>query len=188
MAKCNLAPNGRSSPIPTPAAVVYTDWFTFMKWFESPANRTTASDHAAYARSGRRQDHANMIEYMAKQLKRGSVPKLERARASRSISTDCVNPEKRPRPRRTCDAPQTARNRPSPIDSYFGGIYYIGPIFVPSVARTMRWSTTGFYVQRSMNASPRAAPVTPEGPANKISPGGRGAAELDQLPPALEDV
>ena len=24
---------------------------------------------------------------------------------------------------------QSAKNKPSPIDAYFGGIYYIGPIF-----------------------------------------------------------
>ena len=72
-----------------------------------------------------------MIEYMVKQLKEEVIPKLERIsgvkfdidrlreylKKSAAAEDDLVR------------VLQSAKTKPSPIDAYFGGIYYIGPIF-----------------------------------------------------------
>jgi benzoyl-CoA reductase subunit B len=59
---------------------------------------------------------------------------------------------------------QTAKHRPSPIDGYFGAVYYIGPIFtafrgVPDATRY--YEVLRKEVQERMQAG--KGPVTPEG-------------------------
>jgi benzoyl-CoA reductase subunit B len=68
---------------------------------------------------------------MVKQLKEEVIPKLERVSGVK-FDIDQL----RERLKKSAQAEenlvhvlQTARHRPSPIDAYFGGIYYIGPIF-----------------------------------------------------------
>ena len=84
-----------------------------------------------------------------------------------------------------------ARNRPSPIDAYFGGVYYIGPIFT-----AFRGTEDAVEYYRMLReeveerARQKLGPVTPEGPmAARALPSRRGGpAQLDQLPRVLEDV
>ncbi|MCL4791404.1 MAG: benzoyl-CoA reductase subunit B, partial [Gammaproteobacteria bacterium] len=73
----------------------------------------------------------NMVQYMVKQLREEVIPKLEKVSGVK-FDIDKL----RERLRKSAQAEddlvyvlQTARNKPSPIDAYFGGIYYIGPIF-----------------------------------------------------------
>jgi benzoyl-CoA reductase subunit B len=72
-----------------------------------------------------------MLEYMVKQLRDEVIPKLERVSGVK-FDIDRL----RERLKKSAQAEddlvhvlQTARQTPSPIDAYFGGIYYIGPIF-----------------------------------------------------------
>jgi benzoyl-CoA reductase subunit B len=73
----------------------------------------------------------NMIEYMVKQLRDEVIPKLERIsgvkfdidRLREYLKKSAVAEDT------LVKVLQSAKNKPSPIDAYFGGIYYIGPIF-----------------------------------------------------------
>jgi len=132
MAKGNIAPNGRQFPNPDVLLLSYTGCFTFMKWFELLREQykcETIMLHTPYMGDGK--VTRNMIEYMVKQLKEEVIPKLERIsgvkfdidrlreylKKSAAAENDLVR------------VLQSAKNKPSPIDAYFGGIYYIGPIF-----------------------------------------------------------
>ena len=73
----------------------------------------------------------NMTQYMVKQLKEEVIPKLERISGVkfdidrlREYLKKSVKAEDN-----LVRVLQTAKTKPSPIDAYFGGIYYIGPIF-----------------------------------------------------------
>jgi benzoyl-CoA reductase subunit B len=132
MAKGNLAPNGKKFPNPDVLLLSYTGCFTFMKWFELLREQydcETIMLHTPYMADGK--ITPNMLEYMVKQLKEEVIPKLERVSGVK-FDIDQL----RERLKKSAQAEedlvhvlQTARNRPSPIDAYFGGIYYIGPIF-----------------------------------------------------------
>ena len=132
MAKGNLAPNGKKFPAPDVLLLSYTGCFTFMKWFELLREQykcETIMLHTPYMADGKITQ--NMVDYMVKQLTDEVIPKLERIsgvkfdidrlreylKKSSAAEDDLVH------------VLQTAKNKPSPIDSYFGGIYYIGPIF-----------------------------------------------------------
>ena len=132
IAKGNLAPNGKKFPDPDVLLLSYTGCFTFMKWFELLREQydcETIMLHTPYMADGK--VTPNMLEYMVKQLKEEVIPKLERVSGVK-FDIDQL----RERLKKSAQAEenlvhvlQTARHRPSPIDAYFGGIYYIGPIF-----------------------------------------------------------
>jgi len=132
MAKGNIAPNGKRFPDPDVLLLSYTGCFTFMKWFELLREQykcETIMLHTPYMGDGK--ITPNMIEYMVKQLKNEVIPKLEGIsgvkfdidrlreylKKSAAAEDDLVR------------VLQSAKRKPSPIDAYFGGIYYIGPIF-----------------------------------------------------------
>src|SRR3974377_2275078 len=73
----------------------------------------------------------NMFDYMVKQLKDEVIPKLERGSGVKFDIDRLREYLKKSTKAEDNLAPvlKTAKNRPSPIDAYFGGIYYIGPIF-----------------------------------------------------------
>jgi benzoyl-CoA reductase subunit B len=132
MAKGNIAPNGHPFPRPDVLLLSYTGCFTFMKWFELLREQyrcETIMLHTPYLGDGT--VTPNMIEYMVRQLREEVIPRLE------SVSGVKFDIDKlRERLARSARAEedlvhvlQSARHRPSPIDAYFGGIYYIGPIF-----------------------------------------------------------
>ena len=59
---------------------------------------------------------------------------------------------------------QSAKNKPSPIDAYFGGVYYIGPIF--SAFRGTADAVDYYRALRSEIEERVAAgkgPITPDG-------------------------
>ncbi|MCC7461439.1 MAG: benzoyl-CoA reductase subunit B [Gammaproteobacteria bacterium] len=132
IAKGNIAPNGQKFPDPDVLLLSYTGCFTFMKWFELLRERyqcETIMLHTPYLGDGR--ITPNMVEYMVKQLKTEVIPKLERISGVK-FDIDRLREYLRRSARAEEDLVyvlQTARHRPSPIDAYFGGIYYIGPIF-----------------------------------------------------------
>ena len=131
MAKGNIGPNGKRLPDPDVLLLSYTGCFTFMKWFELLREQykcETIMLHTPYMGDGK--ITPNMVEYMVKQLKEEVIPKLERVsgvkfdidrlreylKKSAAAEDDLVR------------VLQSAKAKPSPIDAYFGGIYYIGPI------------------------------------------------------------
>lgn len=132
MAKGNIGPNGKRLPDPDVLLLSYTGCFTFMKWFELLREQykcETIMLHTPYMGDGK--ITKNMIEYMVKQLKDEVIPKLERISGVK-FDIDRLREYLKKSARAEDDLVkvlQTAKNKPSPIDAYFGGIYYIGPIF-----------------------------------------------------------
>jgi benzoyl-CoA reductase subunit B len=132
MAKGNLAPNGKKFPNPDVLLLSYTGCFTFMKWFELLREQykcETIMLHTPYMGDGK--ITPNMIEYMVKQLKEEVIPKLERISGVK-FDIDRLREYLKKSAKAEDDLVwvlQSAKNKPSPIDAYFGGIYYIGPIF-----------------------------------------------------------
>jgi benzoyl-CoA reductase subunit B len=103
-----------------------------MKWFELLREQyqcETIMLHTPYMGDGK--ITPNMIEYMVKQLKEEVIPKLERV-SGKKFDIDRLREYLKKSAKAEDDLVwvlQTAKNKPSPIDAYFGGIYYIGPIF-----------------------------------------------------------
>lgn len=132
MAKGNIAPNGEKFPNPDVLLLSYTGCFTFMKWFELLREQykcETIMLHTPYMGDGK--ITPNMIEYMVKQLKEEVIPKLERVSGVK-FDIDRLRENLKKSVKAEDDLVwvlQAAKNKPSPIDAYFGGIYYIGPIF-----------------------------------------------------------
>ena len=132
MAKGNLAPNGKKLPDPDVLLLSYTGCFTFMKWFELLREQykcETIMLQTPYLADGK--ITPNMIEYMVKQLRDDVIPKLERISGVK-FDIDRLREYLKKSVKAEDDLVhvlQTAKNKPSPIDAYFGGIYYIGPIF-----------------------------------------------------------
>ena len=127
-----IGPTG--DPLPTPDVLLlsYTGCFTFMKWFElirHKYNVPTLMLHVPYQGSGR--IDPNMRDYVVRQLKETVIPGLEKISGVkfdidllRQYMRESVKAEDN-----LVHVLQSAKNRPSPIDGYFGAVYYIGPIF-----------------------------------------------------------
>jgi benzoyl-CoA reductase subunit B len=132
MAKGNIAPNGKKFPNPDVLLLSYTGCFTFMKWFELLREQyqcETVMLHTPYMGDGK--ITPNMIEYMVKQLKEEVIPKLEKVSGVK-FDIDRLREYLKKSAKAEDDLVwvlQSAKHKPSPIDAYFGGIYYIGPIF-----------------------------------------------------------
>jgi len=132
MAKGNIAPNGKRFPDPHVLLLSYTGCFTFMKWFELLREQykcETIMLHTPYMGDGK--ITPNMIQYMVKQLQEEVIPRLEKISGVK-FDIDRLREYLKKSAKAEDDLVyvlQTAKNKPSPIDAYFGGIYYIGPIF-----------------------------------------------------------
>lgn len=132
MARGNLAPNGKPLPRPDLLLLSYTGCFTFMKWFELLREQykcPTAMLHVPYQGDG--ETTKNMRDYIVKQLKEEVIPKLEQVSGVK-FDIDLLRQYMRESARAEDDLVwllESAKAKPSPIDAYFGGVYYIGPIF-----------------------------------------------------------
>ena len=167
MAKGNIAPNGKKFPNPDVLLLSYTGCFTFMKWFELLREQykcETIMLHTPYMGDGK--ITKNMIEYMVKQLKDDVIPTLERISGVK-FDIDRLREYLKRSAKAENDLVwvlQSAKNRPSPIDGYFGGIYYIGPIFGAFRGTDHAIDYYGFLraeVQERLASG--KGPVTPEG-------------------------
>ena len=132
LAKGGIGPNGRKLPKPDVLLLSYTGCFTFMKWFELLRQEfecETIMMHTPYMAGGK--ITRPMLDYMVKQLKNDVIPKLERISGVK-FDIDRLREYLRKSAKAEDDLVwvlQSAKKKPSPIDAYFGGIYYIGPIF-----------------------------------------------------------
>ena len=132
MAKGAIAPNGKPMPVPDLLLLSYTGCFTFMKWFELLRDQygcKTTMLHVPYQADGRITD--NMRDYVVRQLKEEVIPALEEVSG---VKFDIDRLREMLRKSAVAEDDfvwvlESAKNKPSPIDAYFGGVYYIGPIF-----------------------------------------------------------
>ena len=162
-----IGPTGEPLPKPDVLLLSYTGCFTFMKWFELIRQKydcETTMLHVPYQGDGRIKPE--MRDYVVKQLKEKVIPTLERISGVK-FDIDRLRGYMKESAKAEEDLVgvlQTAKQRPSPIDGYFGAVYYIGPIFtafrgVPEATRY--YEVLRKEVEERMRAG--KGPVTPEG-------------------------
>ena len=167
----NIGPTGEPLPTPDVLLLSYTGCFTFMKWFELIRQKyggETIMLHVPYQGDGK--IAPNMRDYVVKQLKDKVIPTLERVSGVK-FDIDRLREymrESQKAEENLVRVLQSAKNRPSPIDGYFGGVYYIGPIF--SAFRGTE-DAVAYYRELREEIEARAArgegPVTPDGQTAK---------------------
>jgi len=128
----NIGPTGERLPDPDLLLLSYTGCFTFLKWFELLREEyqcPVVMLHVPYQGDGVITD--SMRKYVVDQLRSKVIPALEQA-TGRKYDEDLL----REHLRRSAAAEEdlvavleSAKSVPSPIDAYFGGVYYIGPMF-----------------------------------------------------------
>jgi len=163
----NIGPTGRKLPDPDVLLLSYTGCFTFLKWFEILQREydcPVVMLHVPYQGDGAITD--SMRKYVVDQLREKVIPRLEEI-SGVAFDEDRLR-EQLVRSRRAENdlvaVLQSARHRPSPIDAYFGGVYYIGPIFT-----AFRGSEEACEYYRELRAEVEAriaagaGPVTPDG-------------------------
>ncbi|HMA32021.1 MAG TPA: benzoyl-CoA reductase subunit B [Casimicrobiaceae bacterium] len=162
-----IGPTGERLPTPDILLLSYTGCFTFMKWFELIRHRygcETVMLHVPYQGEGK--IAPNMRDYVVKQLKETVIPTLERVSGVR-FDIDRLRQYMKESQKAEDDLVavlQSAKHRPSPIDGYFGAVYYIGPIF--TAFRGMPEATEYYRVLRQeieQRVRDGKGPVTPDG-------------------------
>ncbi|MBI4461530.1 MAG: benzoyl-CoA reductase subunit B [Acidobacteria bacterium] len=166
--KGNLGPTGKKLPPPDLLLLSYTGCFTFMKWFELLRHEygcPVAMLHVPYQSDG--QIHPHHRAYIVEQLRSEVIPKLEQV-SGRRYDEDRLKESLALSARAEDDLVwvlESAKHVPSPIDAYFGGVYYIGPIF-----SAFRGTPEGVEYYRALRAEveerlrQNQTPITPEGP------------------------
>ena len=166
--KGNIGPTGEKLPPPDLLLLSYTGCFTFMKWFEilrQEYDCPVAMLQVPYLQDGK--ITPAMTAYVAKQLRETVIPMMEHV-AGKKLDQDRVAAflESSARAEEDlCAVWESAKHRPSPIDAYFGGVYYIGPMFTAfrglevceEYYRTLRREVED-RIARGLG------PITPDGP------------------------
>ncbi len=163
----NIGPTGVALPRPDLLLLSYTGCFTFLKWFEllrQEYDCPVAMLHVPYQTDGRIEPHH--VAYIVEQLRNDVIPMLERI-SGRKYDEDRLREMLRLSAAAEDDLVwvlESAKARPSPIDAYFGGVYYIGPMF--TAFRGTPEGVEYYRVLRQEIAARLAAglgPITPEG-------------------------
>ncbi len=164
----NIGPTGTRLPKPSVLLLSYTGCFTFMKWFEilkQEYDCPIVMLHVPYQADGK--PTAEMRRYIVKQLQEKVIPVLEEVSGKkfdidrlRQLMASSARSEDN-----FVKVMESAKQTPSPIDGYFGGVYYISPIFT-AFRGTPEAET--YYEALLAEVNDRAArklgPLTPEGP------------------------
>lgn len=168
MLKGNLGPTGKKLPDPDLLLLSYTGCFTFMKWFENLGKLYPKAEiamlHTPYQENG--EITPEMTEYMVKQLREEVIPKMEKVSGKKldeeklkHILENAVKVEDS-----ITNIFNFTKNIPSPIDAYFAGVYYIGPI---NIGFRGTPEAVEYYEELYKEIQNRAklglGPVTPEG-------------------------
>jgi len=166
--KGNIGPTGKKLPDPDLLLLSYTGCFTFMKWFEllkQEYDCPVTMLHVPYQADGSIQEHQR--DYVVQQLKNEIIPKLEQI-SGRSYDEDRLKEMLALSAKAEDDLVfvlESAKNIPSPIDAYFGGVYYIGPMF-----SAFRGTREGLEYYRALRQEIEQrvenglGPITPDGP------------------------
>lgn len=163
----NIGPTGEKIPDPDVLLLSYTGCFTFLKWFELLREQydcPVAMLHVPYQGEAKVTD--SMRDYVVDQLKQKVIPLLEQI-SGRAYDEDRLKECLALSAKAEDDLVwvlQSAKNRPSPIDAYFGGVYYIGPMF--SAFRGTQAAVDYYAALRSEieeRIAQKKGPVTPDG-------------------------
>jgi benzoyl-CoA reductase subunit B len=172
----NIGPTGAPLPKPDLLLLSYTGCFTFMKWFEllrQEYDCPVAMLHVPYQADGT--IHAHQRDYVVQQLRRDIIPALERV-SGRQYDEDRLREHLALSARAEQDfvhVLESAKGTPSPIDAYFGGVYYVGPMF-----SAFRGTQEGIDYYRLLRDEVDRRVVAGEGP---ITPDGPMARERYRL-------
>ena len=164
----NVGPTGTRLPKPDLLLLSYTGCFTFMKWFELLREEygcPTVFLHVPYQADGR--ETPEQRAYVTRQIRENLLPALERATGKRydedrlreSLAKSASSEDD------LVAVLESAKLSPSPIDAYFGAVYYVGPIF-----SAFRGTEEGaqYYAALREEVEKRASrglgPLTPSGP------------------------
>ena len=132
MMKGNIGPTGQKIPEPDVLLLSYTGCFTFLKWFETLKreypNAKVIMVHTPYQENA--EMTPEMTEYMVKQFTEEVIPQFEEVTG---IKYDEEKLKKHLELAKEAEdwitkIFDTTKYKPSPIDAYFAGVYYIGPI------------------------------------------------------------
>ncbi|MCC6648367.1 MAG: benzoyl-CoA reductase subunit B [Polyangiaceae bacterium] len=171
MKKGNIGPTGLPLPEPDLLLLSYTGCFTFMKWFELLKQHykcPVVMLHVPYQSNGEITEE--MRAYVVRQLVDTVIPALEAVAGKKLDPTVLADTLARSREAEhdLVKVWESAKHRPSPIDGYFGGVYYVGPIF--SAFRGGE-DAVAYYRELRSEVEARMAsgegPVTPDGPSAK---------------------
>lgn len=164
----NLGPTGTRLPKPDLLLLSYTGCYTFMKWFEllrEEYDCPTVFLHVPYQGDGRiAPEHRAYVE---QQIREQVIPALEKV-TGRRFDPDALRERLALSAQAEDDLVavlESAKRRPSPIDAYFGAVYYVGPIF-----SSFRGTAEGVEYYRTLRQEVEARIAAGEGP---ITPSGR---------------
>lgn len=172
MMKGNIGPTGKPIPPPDLLLLSYTGCFTFLKWFELLKDQygcDLAMLHVPYIAKGSRPSQGE-IDYVVKQLKEVIIPKLEQLTGTKydEDKLKAVLERSRKAEEDLVWVLETGKLKPSPIDAYFGGVYYVGPIFTSFRGGP---ECVEYYAELKKEIQARIdakqGPVTPEGELTK---------------------
>jgi benzoyl-CoA reductase subunit B len=171
MTKGNIGPTGEQLPPPNLLLLSYTGCFTFLKWFEllrHEYDTEIAMLHVPYVTDGKATPE--MRKYVADQLRDEVIPKLEKV-TGKKLDLDALSAALARSAKAEDDLVwvlESAKHTPSPIDAYFGGVYYVGPIFT---AFRGSEDCIGYYQDLRKEVQDRVdrkvGPVTPAGELKK---------------------
>jgi benzoyl-CoA reductase subunit B len=163
----NVGPTGTRLPRPDLLLLSYTGCYTFMKWFE--LLREEYDCPVVFLQIPYQGDGSitpGHRAYVARQIRETVIPALERltgqsydeGRLRESLARSARAEED------LVAVFESALQRPSPIDAYFGAVYYVGPIF-----SAFRGTEQGAEYYRTLReeveerARQRLGPATPSG-------------------------
>ena len=167
----NIGPTGQRLPNPDLLLLSYTGCFTFLKWFEllrEEYHAPVSMLHVPYQPDGK--ISTAMRDYVVKQLKEDIIPALERI-SGRKYDEDKLKHHLELSAQAEDDLVwvlQSAKHKPSPIDAYFGAVYYVGPIF--SAFRGTEGAVAYYQALRAEieeRIREGKGPVTPDGDIEK---------------------
>ncbi|MEE9167516.1 MAG: benzoyl-CoA reductase subunit B [Candidatus Neomarinimicrobiota bacterium] len=133
MVSGNVGPTGQKLPPPDLLLLSYTGCFVFMKWFENLRalydGVPVAMLHVPYQGGGAMND--TVVNYVIEQLEAEVIPKLEQVSGKRfdSDRLKTMMEQSAEAEELMVKVFESAKHVPSPVDAYFGGVYYVGPIF-----------------------------------------------------------
>lgn len=164
----NIGPTGTRLPKPDLLLLSYTGCYTFMKWFELLREEyqcPTVFLQIPYQGDGRIEPQHR--QFIVKQLREKVIPALKSV-TGKKYDEDKLREMLKLSVQAEDDLVtvlHSAKKKPSPIDAYFGAVYYVGPIF-----SAFRGTPEGveYYQALREEVEARAAagrgPITPDGP------------------------
>jgi benzoyl-CoA reductase subunit B len=130
--KGNVGPTGTKLPPPDLLLLSYTGCFTFMKWFELLREQYSCPVvmlHVPYQPDGRITTRCAATSWTSCATGDPSDGEASPGGGSTWTSSPGASRSRRQAEEDLVAVWESAKHRPSPIDGYFGGVYYVGPIF-----------------------------------------------------------